>query len=281
MPTTYAHWAFGRKCIEQMPQNLQDIIHANRDIYNFGVHGPDILFYLLTDSKVTDYGYRMHNIPASEFFKKAKVAFKKHDEKDEMLTYIVAFLTHFTLDSQIHSYVERKIEESNISHNHIEAQWDRHVMLQDNRVPNLVDRSESLKPTKKIANIISYFFPQNKKTIYKSIKMQKFFVKLANAISPRKQSAWQKGLRLIKSYNNADLFIGFEEDRKCADSNLRMDKLENKAFKLFPKLLDNLLNYLNDKEELDEYFEHDFEVWPDYKHIPVLSYDEELAYEVK
>ena len=281
MPTTYAHWVFGRKCIEKMPDNLQDIIHANRDIYNQGVHGPDLLFYDLADSKVSNYGYQMHHIPARDFFAKCKVAYKEHAEKDQMLAYILAFLTHFALDSQIHSYVERKIEESDISHNHIEAQWDRHKMELDNRVPNLVDRSEALKPTKKNSKIIAYFFPFNQKTIYKSMKMHKFIVKLANAVSPKKQAAFQKGLRFIKQNNNADLFIGFEEDPICKDSNLRMDKLEAKALKLFPKLLNNLLNYFDDKEELDKYFEHDFEVWPDYKKIPVLPYEDELTFKVK
>ena len=45
MPTTYAHYRFGDKCINTLPNNLKEIINNNREIFNYGVHGPDIFFY--------------------------------------------------------------------------------------------------------------------------------------------------------------------------------------------------------------------------------------------
>lgn len=281
MPTTYAHWAFGRECIENMPKNLQEIIHENRDIYNLGVHGPDIFFYDLLNSKAVKYGTSMHDIPAEEFFKKGKEAFKNHNEKAEMLAYLMGFLTHFTLDSTVHGYVERKKEVSNVSHNAIEAQWDRHLMLMDYRTPNLVDRAEALKPNKKNANIISYFHPFDKTTILRCCKWQRRIVKAITAISPFKQNFLQKLLRKIGLNDYADLFIEFEEKEECRDSNLRLDKLCIKALKLYPKLMKNLLNYLNDEEDLNKYFDHDFQPWPDYKEIEVLPIKKELNYKVK
>lgn len=280
MPTTYAHWRFGAKCIEKMPKNLQTIIHENRDIYNLGVHGPDILFYDLFNSKVTKYGDQMHNIPAGEFFAKCKKVFNTHEEKAQMLAYIMGFLTHFTLDSTCHGYVDRKKEVAGISHNLIEAQWDRHVMELDNRIPYLVDRAESLRPNKKNTQVISYFYPYDKKTILKTCKAQHTVIHALNCISIKKENFLKKVLNSIKKYDYVDLFIGFEEKEECRDSNLRLDKLCNKALKQYPKLMKNLLNYLNDKEELIDYFDHDFAPWPDYKKIEVLSYKQELKYKV-
>ena len=281
MPTTYAHWAFGKECINLMPENLQKIIHENRDIYNIGVHGPDILFYDLLHSDVTKYGSEMHNIPASVFFKNCKQEFSQHKEKAAMLAYMMGFLTHFVLDSQVHSYVERKKEESPVSHNYIEAQWDRHLIELDNRKPNLVDRSESLKPSRKNAKVISYFFPFGQNTIYRSCCMQKFVIKALNCISKTKQDFLQKVLWKLKQNDFADLFLGFEEDENCRDSNMRLDKIGAKAMKIFPKMMKNLINYLNGDEELDNYFEHDFAYWPDYKKIPVLPYKKELVYKIR
>ena len=34
MPTTYAHWRFGDKCIKTLPDNLQTIINNNRAIFS-------------------------------------------------------------------------------------------------------------------------------------------------------------------------------------------------------------------------------------------------------
>lgn len=281
MPTTYAHWAFGRECIEKMPKNLQEIIHEHRDLYNLGVHGPDIFFYNLLDSKGVRYGVEMHNTPAEEFFKKCKDIFKQHDEKAEMLAYLMGFLSHFVLDSEVHGYVERKKEVSNISHNCIEAQWDRHVMLKDNRVPNLIDRAEALKPNKKNAKIISYFHPFEPKAILSTCRWQRFVVSLVTAISPAKQNFLQKVVRKLGLNNYADLYIGFEEMEECRDSNIRLDKLSAKALENYPKLMKNLLNYLNGQEKLNKQFNNDFSIRPDYKDIEVLPIKKELNYKIK
>lgn len=282
MPATYAHWAFGRDCIELMPEGLQKIIHENRDIYNLGVHGPDILFYDLNHPKIPEYGSKMHNIPASEFFKKAKEIYKKHPgQEKEILTYIFAFLSHFTLDCEAHGYVERKREVAKISHNKVEAQWERHLMILDGRTPNLVDRTEGLKPNKRNTTIISYFFPFSQKEILRSCKAQVVIIGMLNSISTKKQSFYNKFLRKMNLDNYADLYIGFEEEKICADSNLRLDKLKAKAYKRFPKLMNNLINYLDDKEKLSNYFDHDFGPWPNYKEIEVLSYAKEKEYKVK
>lgn len=282
MPATYAHWAFGRDCIELMPQEIQRIIHEHRDIYNLGVHGPDIFFYDLAHKNITKYGTNMHYIPAAEFFKNAKQVYKEYPEfKDEVLTYIFAFLTHFTLDSVAHGYVERKKEVSKISHNKIEAQWDRHLMKLDNRTPNLVDRAESLRPNKKNSNVISLFFPFAPQDILRTCRAQRKVIETLNSISTRNQKFFERILRKRKLNDFADLFIGFEDEKICEDSNLRLDKLRNKAYKLYPKLFSNLTEYLNDSKKLNKYFNHDFSTWPDYKEIPVLPYKEEVSYVVK
>lgn len=280
MPTTYAHWAFGRDCIKLMPAELQNIIHEHRDIYDLAVHGPDILFYDLANKEVANYGTEKHGLSGAKFFSDAKESFKRFKEKDEMLAYIIGFLTHFTLDSTCHTYVETKRKYNNITHNCVESQWDRHNIVLDNRVPNLVDRSESLKPNKNNARIISYFYPFDAKEILKSCKMQVRIIKLTNAISPIKEKAFRKVLTKLKYYDYADLFLGTEELDVCKDSNLRLDKLRIKALKLFPKLLKNMLAYLNDEKELIKYFENNFDVNPN-EIVPVLPLEEEYDYIVK
>lgn len=280
MPTSYAHWAFGRECIKKMPNNLQQIVQEHRDIFDLGVHGPDIFFYDLLHKQVPHYGAQIHSIPASVFFKKCKEVLSTHEEKAEMLAYIMGFLTHFTFDSTAHGYVERKRESAGISHNKVEAQFDRYMIELDGRKSNLVDRAESLNPNKDNARIISYFFTYDKKTVLRTCKWQKFVVHTLSSISPKKQAFFQKLLWKLGANDYADLFVGFEEEDVCRDSNLRLYKLSNKALKLFPSLMKNLLNYFNDKEQLNEYFEHDFEAWPDYKKITILPYKKEIEYKV-
>ena len=45
MPTTYAHYKFGKEVISALPRPLQSAIENHRELFDIGVHGPDILFY--------------------------------------------------------------------------------------------------------------------------------------------------------------------------------------------------------------------------------------------
>ena len=118
MPTTYAHYIFGDEVLNILPQEYQNIIKRHRNIYDFGVHGPDIFFYYhgYKSNDVTKFGMTMHFEPAKIFFARAKEVYKTHEEKEMMMAYILGFLTHFTFDSFAHSYIERK-SELQISHN--------------------------------------------------------------------------------------------------------------------------------------------------------------------
>ena len=42
MPTTYAHYRFGKEVTEALPRGLQNTIEYHRDLYDIGLHGPDI-----------------------------------------------------------------------------------------------------------------------------------------------------------------------------------------------------------------------------------------------
>lgn len=45
MPTTYAHYRFGKEVTEALPRGLQNTIEYHRDLMISELHGPDILFY--------------------------------------------------------------------------------------------------------------------------------------------------------------------------------------------------------------------------------------------
>ena len=45
MPSTYAHRVFGEKMLEVYPVEVAAAASARRQLYDIGLHGPDILFY--------------------------------------------------------------------------------------------------------------------------------------------------------------------------------------------------------------------------------------------
>ena len=282
MPTTYAHWRFGDECISTMPENLKNIVNKYRDLYNIGVHGPDFFFYELKDSSVAKYGSKMHYVASMDFFASTKDAIKNNPDKYEpMMAYVLGFLSHFTFDTTAHGYVERKKEVSNVTHNKIEAEYDRHVMEMEGLTPHKVDRAATLHPTKFNASIIALFFPFDTDVIHRAIKSQRICLKGLNAPSKAKHKFLVNTLTKLKKFDYIDLIIDAEEYTPCKDADIRIDKLRNKALGAYPALLDSLINYYENDVPLIDFFNHTFCEWPDYKDIPVLDYESELNYIVE
>ena len=278
MPTTYAHWRFGADCIETLPDNLKQIINTNRAIYDYGVHGPDVLFYDLTHPSIPKYGSKLHHQPARSFFEDCVRIYKENPEdKDKMLSYLLGFLSHYTLDSQCHGYINRKSQMTpGLSHNKVESEYDGHLMRLDGRSINHVDRSVSLIPDKKDAEVMSRFFPFNKKELYRTCKAHHFIIHALNCKSNFKRTVLGKTLEKLRLPAYRDLIVHNDELDVCKDSNLRIDKLRAYALELYPKLVENMMEAINDNQALSSYFEHDFD--PEAPNSPVLSYEEELNY---
>jgi len=281
MPTTYAHWHFGQECIETMPDHFKKIISQHRDFFDIGVHGPDIFFYDLMHKDLPAFGARMHSEAAKGFFENCCKVYIENNEKDEMLAYILGFLSHFTLDSQCHGYIDRKKEVSGISHNKIESEYDGHLIRLDGKKVNLTDRSESLKPDKNKARIIAYFMPYDQKAILRTTRAHRFIISFLNCVSENKRHILEFLFTKLNMSNYKDLLVGNEEMEECRDSNLRLDKLKANALKIYPKLMNNLLDHINKNTRLNRYFDHNYEPWEDYKEIPILSYEEELEYKIQ
>ena len=160
MPTTYAHYKFGKDVLGALPRPLQQSIENNRELFDIGLHGPDIFFYYRVFSKnhVNQYGYQMHDAFADEFFLHAADVIRKAKDKGAARAYIYGFICHFALDSECHKYVEKMMQVSGMSHSEIEMEFDRMLMKDDFLNPLSHLPSKHLHPTLKNAEVIAQFF---------------------------------------------------------------------------------------------------------------------------
>lgn len=284
MPTTYAHWRFGDKCIETLPDNLKTIINNNRAIFDYGVHGPDIFFYYncLKHNKINDFGEQMHVTSYKDILAQFKLNIRKNkNDSNAKLAYILGFTCHFTLDSYCHGYIEIKEEKSGVSHNKLESQFDRYLLCKDGYNPVRKSRAFSLKPNKKMAKDISELFddvPYD--VVLKTIRDQKKYLTLLHDRDKFKRTILVNGMKAFGASSFIDLLITDEDEPKCKDSNLRLDKYFDKAVEHYPILAKNVWEYLFDDVKLPDYFKHTFSPKEDYRNLPVLSYEEEKKYKV-
>lgn len=283
MPTTYAHWRFGDKCIRMLPDDLQNIILNNRAIFDYGVHGPDIFFYYncLKHNEVNRYGSAMHDIPYKDTLAQIKENFKKTENKDMALSYLLGFTCHFTLDSYCHGFIEKVDETMPYSHGKIESQFDRYLLIKDGFNPVTKSVTDMFHPDKKMAKVISGLFNKfDEDIIYKTLKDQKLYLNLLKDNSDIKRFFLTTAMDIAKVPSFKDLLITRENVEELKPINIRLNKYFDMALKHYPVLADSLIGYLSDKNELNTYFKHNFSFKEDYRKLEILPLDEELKYKV-
>lgn len=179
MPTTYTHDLFGKIVYKQLPEEIRKVIRKNGDLFRIGLHGPDILFYDLTNLSVSSIGVEMHSIPAASFFLRGMSMVRARDD-ERLLAYLLGFGCHYLLDSVCHPYVEDMAKAKVITHTLLEKEFDRTLMLETNKNPYHFYPSDCIVPKVSYARVIRKMFPVlGTRDILVSLRMMKF---LTNAM---------------------------------------------------------------------------------------------------
>lgn len=283
MPTTYAHWRFGDHCLSLLPQNLQQIVLNHREIFDYGVHGPDIYFYynVLKYNKVNAFGNTLHSTPYSTILKTFHAHLSECNDREAALSYILGFTCHFTLDTYCHSFIEKVDKTTAYSHNKIESQFDRYLMEKDHLNPVKTRVTTTLKPDRAMALTISTLFSHfDTDTVYKTLKDQKLYLNLLKDRNGVKRWFLETGMTLIRADNFKDLLTTTETLEDLKGVLLRLDKLFEAARQHYPFLAENVMDYMEKDTPLDPYLDHTFSYRKDYMDIPVFQYEEEQHYVV-
>ena len=137
MPSTYAHRRFGANVLEHLPDELRAQLEQNRELYDIGLHGPDLLFYYhaAKSNPVGALGNAMHEEPGRVFFDRARRVVHCEADRDAALAYALGFVCHFALDSTCHPYVEQFTRESGVTHCEIETEFDNMLLRRDGYDP--------------------------------------------------------------------------------------------------------------------------------------------------
>ncbi|MDD5968676.1 MAG: zinc dependent phospholipase C family protein [Anaerostipes sp.] len=287
MPSNYAHYSFGKQVYQKQPAFIKKIIHDHLDLYLIGLHGPDIFFYYhpLSTHPINQMGNNMHDQsglsffgPACDLIRQQKQTAKQH----AMLAYILGFLCHFSLDTCCHSYIEKKILSSHISHTEIEAEFDRYLMVQEGYPPLKHHLTTHIRPTRKNTATIASFFPMvSQQQVSHSLITMIFCDHLLLAPHEWKRKLLYSGMKFFGKYESLHgMIINRSPNPHCKDSCMRLEKLMDSAIPLCLKLTENLMEHLNHYVPLDQEFLQTFGPGPDWESIPILSPKEEKTYEI-
>ena len=262
MPTTYAHYKFGKEVMSALPRPLQNSIENNRELFDIGLHGPDILFYHrpIFKTTVSAQGYALHDKPADEFFSRAAEVISQAEDPAAARAYIYGFICHFALDSECHPYVEKMIQVSGISHSEIEMEFDRMLLTEDFFNPLRHDSAKHIRPTLENGKVIAPFFEDiTPETIKKALRSMKFYLNILRAPDPGKRKMLFGGMKLARCYDSMHGMVMCEEPNPdCRDYCLLLKRQFAGAVPLAAGLIIQYQKKLFQNGELPERFRETF-----------------------
>ncbi|MGN0098402.1 MAG: hypothetical protein ACI38Y_03635 [Candidatus Methanomethylophilaceae archaeon] len=264
MPSTYAHYRFGRDVMASTRGDVCKDIVENLDLYNIGLHGPDILFYhdALVKNRVNAIGFAMHDRPGKEFFGPAKEVLEGMADRSAGRAYLYGFICHFMLDSECHPYIEEKIAESGVSHTRIESEFDRVLLERDGFDPFKKDLTSHIHPSPELSTVISPFLPGvTAEEVEKSLRDMVTYNGYINTPSRLKRTLIERKLKATGNLEDmGGMLIGLKPEPKCADSNAKLTDLYGNAVRPTAMLMESYLGYLENGDELPSRFDRTFSV---------------------
>ena len=270
MPTTYAHYKFGQEVISALPRPLQSSIENNRELFDIGVHGPDLLFYykVLLKNPVNSQGYALHGKPADEFFRRAAAVIEKSADPAAARAYVYGFICHFALDSECHPYIEKMIHTSGISHSQIEMEIDRLLLKEDYINPVRYLATGHIHPGRRNAEVIAPFFNDvTPELVERSMKSMIFCHKLLLAPGKNKRKLLFGCMKLAGQYKNKHgMVMSLEPDPACRDYCQLLKRLYAGAVPLAAGLIMQYQKVLFEGKELPDRFHRTFDAgdsWED------------------
>ena len=273
MPTTYAHYKLGEAVTELVTPKARGIIENYPELFHFGVHGPDLLFYYhaLKKNTVNTLGARLHKLPGECFFANAVQVLRRKGEMTgdggegnrdvgAYYAYAYGFLCHFALDVCCHGYIQDKIDESGITHSEIEAELDRELLVRDGKDPVSQKLTGHLVPSGENAGIICSFFPGLRHDqVYRSMTDMVKYLDLLVLPGKVRRRAVLLALRGVGHYESMHgLIINYEKNPACEDSTRILLGLFEKAVSLAVELIDSFDRVVAGEQPLQEVFRYNF-----------------------
>lgn len=261
MPTTYAHYTFGQEVLKLLDDNFKKTINKNIDLYNIGLHGPDILFYYgpLKSNEISKLGHTLHSLTGNSFFENARRIINNCQDYEAACAYVSGFICHFILDTQCHPYIRQK-ESSELSHGTIETEFDRMFMIKNGLNPVSFKPTSHIVPNPENAEVISLFFEQiSKDDILKALKSMKHYLNLLVAPGYLKRFIILAGLKLSGNYDNMrGLIMNYELHEECKEINDKLYELYHEGISMAANIISEYFQSLNSNEKLNERFNRSF-----------------------
>lgn len=261
MPATYAHKKFGDDVRAAFIQTFP-ALGTHPESFAAGLHGPDPLFYFkpLKKTPVRALGNALHLRSAAAFFTAARPLFAARGKRDADIAYLMGFACHFCLDSVCHGEVAAQMQKSGLTHEGIEAAFEKMLLAEDGFVPHRARLTGHIRPVPEAYEALAVYCGVSDGEAKKALSSMRFYCGLLRAPNRLKRGAVLAGLRLAGKYASvAPMLIPLKTTDAAQNACAALRPLYDAALHKANTLLPALWAFLSEGAPLHEAFYSNFE----------------------
>ena len=250
MPSNYAHYRFGAQLIGQLPPQVQRTIGRFRQLYDMGLHGPDILYYQNFPMSGKRLGDKFHTQTGKVYFEHV-CRYVRLSPSEGALAYLYGVLAHYALDSLSHPFINRMAGQGKATHTQIETEFDRFLLeLDGKKPPYMQDLSGHMKLTPGECQTVAGFYtnvtPGTVRTCVDNMAAATRFLVIPQS---GRRRLLEKTLPVVMPQWSGRL-MPVHPNRACSELNPSLLRLYEMAMERYPVLLEQVRGHLRRKAPL-------------------------------
>lgn len=260
MPSAYAHYRFGGQALNRIGLSGRELLQRHRRLFDSGLQGPDFFFYYLPMFKtdIRRLGTVFHKKSGMEFFGACVRSLREHPSH-QAEAYLFGLLGHYALDCRCHPFVEKHTWAGECGHVELEAEFDRHLLELDGKLPtHRQDLSRLARVAWADCAHMARFFPPAK-PVQVHIGFETYRTVQKALASPLRQPI--NGAMAALGYG--ELVMSLKQNPKVAHLIPELMACYQSALELYPKLHDSLRKAIDRGEPLCDEFAEPFDIYLD------------------
>ena len=234
----YAQYRFGRELLESMPPELRRSVGRFRQLYDMGLHGPELLDF-------TAQGQKFLLQSGDVFFDRVCRAVRM-DRSEGAMAYLYGLIAYYAINSVASPYINRAAGALGITPGRVRTEFDRYLLERDGHSPAYrYDRSRHIHLTPGECDTVSMFYPGvSGTTVEKSVK------KMARVIGAPVLPAGSRRdmvVKLMELQRLGDSVIATRPERRLKSANEDLARLYELARQHYSSLLEQVQTRLRKK----------------------------------
>ena len=253
MPFNYAHYRFAARLLPGIPKNVQSTVGRFRQLYDVGLHGPDI--FMCRGPVLRKLSRKFHRQSGRDFFTRV-VREIRLEPSEGALAYLYGLLTHYCLDSLCHPFVNAQVGPGHVE---IESEFDRYLLEMDGKTPpHTQDLSRHIRLTPGGCETVARFYPPaTAPQVQSCVWNMALFARVLATPEGKGRLLMQRTLGIADD-RLSRFFMTVGPNPRCAGMNAQLLALYQQAEDRFPGMLQQLLEHLHHNAPLGEEFDPAF-----------------------